>query len=143
MRPHFCSSMVGTQARNQRNTPIKLISMALAHSSASIVAICPTGPTTPALLIKIVMGPRACVTAVYARVIAAPSDKSHVTAMLRLPLAWTSLATCSISALVLAITATSHPSLASSSAIARPIPRPPPVTSATFPCNSFIIQSFR
>src|SRR5579884_1317331 len=60
------------------------------------------------------------------------------TAKARLPSARISAATDSSCACVRAATATSAPARAS--AIARPIPRPPPVTSARFPANTWSIS---
>ena len=85
----------------------------------------------PALLTRIPTGPSAPATCRTASSTSARSPTSQVTASAFRPRTRISAATASSSAPVRALTATCAPSRARASAIARPMPRPPPVTSAT------------
>ena len=125
------SIMPGTTAWQRRNAPRTITSMHSNQASASTSQSRPAGPGVPALFTRIVMGPsRRAVSSTAARIPAASLTSSGI-AIARPPALAISAAVSSISCCVRANTPTEAPSAARASAMARPIPRPPPVTIAT------------
>src|SRR5919197_2496466 len=89
----------------------------------------------PALLTQMSKPPNSPLVRATRSSIAAGSERSAATASVRRPRASTSEAVRSRSSLPRAATATSAPASANASAIWRPIPLLPPVTTATWPSN--------
>ena len=114
-----------------RNAPVRLVSITRRHSSIASSAIGSTA-STPALLTSTEIGPNAS----SAKLTAACHEPSSVTssAAKRAP-SPSSSATAAPSASSTSPTTTRAPSAASARACASPIPRAPPVTSATLPSS--------
>src|SRR3954468_7793028 len=90
----------------------------------------------PALLNRMLIGPKPAATASAKALAAAMSATSTERCMARRPSAWISAAVASACAASFrGQKAMSAPSCANSNAVARPIPRDPPVTKAIWPCN--------
>jgi len=115
-----------------RTGPVRLTSR-IASQSASASEWTGAWRLIPALFTRMPIGPSAAATSAATRGKAARSPMSSGTKIDFRPSAATSAATSSISGIVRAATATSAPARPSASAIALPIPRPLPVTSATRP----------
>src|SRR5262245_52737852 len=92
----------------------------------------------PALLIRMSMRPNSPRVRSTIRARSARTVTSVGTAAERRPSAFTSPTVRSAPALSSSATTTSAPSFASSRAVARPMPRPPPVTIATCPLSSMV-----
>src|SRR6516165_3069630 len=97
---------------------------------------------TPALLTRMSSRPSSCTVCSTAATTAPGSALSAWMTSTRAPSASICLATaCALSAAVTYVNATAAPSRASCWAIAAPIPRLPPVTSATLPASSLMSGS--
>ena len=131
IRPRSCPSITGSTAWQHKKLPIKLTCTVRTHSDTSLACTGPTGPAIPALLTRISMvWKRARVWST----IALTSDSSVTstrTTSVSAPAFSTIRAVSSSSALVRAARANFAPSAAKASAMARPMPRPAPVISAT------------
>src|SRR5215469_14338578 len=120
-------------ARVRRTGPVRLTATARAQSSGPAVAMGPAGSTVAALFTRMSMAPSS------ARTLAAISDGAPGAPMsasicwARTPTARTWEAVWTSCDAVRATHATSAPSRASATAVARPMPRPAPVTIATLP----------
>src|SRR6266542_861245 len=130
MRPRPRSSMPGITARQQRQTPSTFTSKVRHHSRASISHAASSCGAIPAFAHRRSTGPSTPSTCATIAATASASETSATTASPS-----TSRATASTSSRVRALTATRAPALASSRAMLAPIPRPPPVTSATCPSS--------
>src|SRR5437764_4711285 len=120
--PPPCSSIRGTAWRQHRKTPRTLTSKTRHHADGSSSRNDAVGPATPALLTRRSTPP----SSANHRSTSSSRETSPTSA--RPPISRATDSTCS---LVRAVTATSIPAAASSRATFAPIPRPPPVTSAT------------
>src|SRR6266849_6917113 len=99
----------------------------------------PMGPCIPALFTRMLMRPHSASAQSITRATSSGRRTSATRAIPRRPLWRTAAAVASTSARVRENVSTSAPSCASPSAIVRPIPRPPPVTTAVLP-SSFIVE---
>src|SRR5438132_602209 len=133
MRPYFCLSIGRSAALLARKAAFRLVWMTRSQS-ASLIRITSVSRVKPALLTSTSRRPQRFTTASTAMPGAALSVKSACTAIVSWP-AWESTSTrVSASALrLLYVMATVAPASPNSSALARPIPRLPPVTSTTWP----------
>jgi len=122
-RPQPSSRIPGSARRAQRNAPVRFTSIVFCHE-ASDVASSSSTMKMPAFRTSTSTGPSSLSTCEKPRSTAASSETSIATAVPP------SKGTASRSA-----AATRAPCAASVSAIARPIPRPAPVTSATRPSS--------
>src|SRR5438270_5293325 len=134
-RPHFASSMIGTTARMQKKAPVALTRSIASHMS-SVVSDSLALPAMPALLTRISGSPRSFLTRMSMASTWLCSATSHRPAAARRPMARRAPAVSSSTSAFRPETATSAPACASETAMARPIPRPPPVMSATRPVSS-------
>src|SRR6516164_2745221 len=128
------SSMCGRNARMPRTTPSKL--MANDHSQ-SATEICSSAPrsTTPALFIAISTCPISRSAVAPRRSTSASLDTSQCTARARLPNAAMAARVSSSRRSLTSAMTRSAPCRAMASAVPRPIPLAPPVTTATFPAS--------
>src|SRR6266436_2959104 len=138
MSPPPCRIIDWTTARETRNTLFRFVFRTRSHSSSLFSCAGPKSPM-PALLTRIPIGPSFVSVAETnfptssARVTSAVCQKTLL------------VSPCSASAVARSFSlsrpqmATSAPSSASFIAIARPIPRLPPVTSATLPISSPLV----
>src|SRR5713101_3727654 len=99
----------------------------------------PMGPCIPALFTRMSMRPHSVRAQSITRATSSGRRTSATRAIPRRPHWRTAAAVASTSARVRENVSTSAPSCASPSAIVRPIPRPPPVTTAVLP-SSFIVE---
>ncbi len=109
--------------------------------SKSSTEVCATGPqwVIPALLTRMSSLPNSPIAASATAAGAAGSARSARSMSTRRPSPRTCPATCSASSWpVRYVKPTSAPSAASRRTISAPIPRLPPVTSATFPASRFV-----
>src|SRR5579859_4016682 len=133
IRPRPRPTIPGSTARQHRYAPSTLTSNTRHQSagSSSQIGSASDEPVMPALLTSTSMGPSSRSTRATMR----PTESSSATsASTATPP--TSFATPSICSRDRAATATFIPAAASSIATLSPIPRPPPVTSATCPASS-------
>ena len=105
--------------------------IAAAHSAGSTVTDAASGQTTPALLTRTSISPNSSSVARTAWAMSSGSPTSALVTSARPPRSRTPFATSSSSPRERARSATRAPSAASPSTIARPMPRPAPVTIAT------------
>src|SRR5207302_8860933 len=144
-RPHFASIIIGTSARMQEKAPVALTRSIASHMS-SVVSDNLALPAMPALFTRISGLPRAFATCAIMPSTWLRSPTSQTIAAARGPIARMALTVSSSTSADRPLTATSAPAWASESAMARPIPRPPPVISATRPvssANSRLAQDLR
>ncbi len=134
--PLPCAIIPGSTARIAISGPMTFTSIARRHSSTSISHVGPTGPKAPALFTRMSIRPNAPRAASTTWRIESSSVTSAAIASARPPRSWTSAAVSSTSADVRAVTTTEAPASLNASAIARPIPRPPPVTIAIRPSSA-------
>src|SRR5712692_2814540 len=99
----------------------------------------PMGPCIPALFTRMSIRPQLATAQSITRATSSGRRTSATRAIPRRPHWRTAVAVASTSARVRENVSTSAPSCASPSAIVRPIPRPPPVTTAVLP-SSFIVE---
>ena len=138
MRPLRAFIMPRMTALEARNTEVRLVS-SIACQSSSFMRISNWSRVMPALLTRIEIAPNSLPMASMSASIALPS----VTFSTRPPPPWAasrSPIACAPAAVV-AVPITFAPSAASSSAIAAPMPRLAPVTSATSPSSNLPIVS--
>jgi len=141
LRPQRRARILGSTAWIQAKAPVRLMASAAAHAWTSISAVGPNGATTPALLMSPSTGPRPRSTCATATRTAAGSPTSQVTPLLACPTSRRRAATCAISSVERASTATLAPAVARAAAAAAPMPRPAPVTSATRPRTVYPLGS--
>src|SRR5688572_30262403 len=132
MTPPPCRTMSGTAARVHRNTPFTFTRY---RRSNSVSAVCSMLPTcaTPALLIRRSMRLLRAAIASNVELTAAPSDTSHADPSAVPPERTISAAVSFAASPSRSSTTTCAPWRPKSVEIARPMPDPPPVTTATFP----------
>lgn len=126
-RPHPASTIAGTSARHSTNGAVTFTAIVDAHAS-SVVRESGALGATPALLISTSTRPTRAATSASAASIEARSARSHAIATPSAPPI--DAATSSSSLRVRPVTTTRYPARPSALAMARPMPRPPPVTSA-------------
>ena len=131
-----CSIRPGSAARHIRNVPVRLTAMIWSHPLRDCSGVW-ANPPMPATLHRLVMWPsssRACETAPAT---ASSAVTSHSSAMARPPASVASrlisAATASTASAARSRQATAAPSAARRRAVARPMPDPAPVTTATRP----------
>ncbi len=136
--PQRRATMPGTNACAQRNGPVAFTAKSRFHSSSPTRA---SGAelAMPALDTRMSTVPKRAPAAACRRAIESASETSQGTASALAPVWRISSATASISSALRAATITRAPASASSRAVAAPMPRPPPVTSATLPSRSICI----
>jgi hypothetical protein len=108
--PHPRSTICGTNARQVLNVPVTLTAKVLAHSASSTSTSGLLGPTMPALLTRMSIGPTSATTEAIA-------DESDTSTVMSAPSAMSSVNT-------------RMPSVTRRCAAARPSPLAPPVMSA-------------
>ncbi len=128
--PHFRNS--GSTARDTRNGPFTFTVITRSHSSSLIPSTVDTC-SVPALFTSTFSRPNRSTVPLTARSMSRALVTSHSIANPAPPCFWTSLITSRSFSNRRPATATLAPSRANASAIARPIPVPPPVISATLP----------
>jgi hypothetical protein len=132
------ATMCFAAVRSVKNAPSRFTLMTRRHSSVviSMKEFTPRRPATPAFTKQESTRPCAASVSANARSTAVSSDTSHRSAVARPPsFCRRSSAARFLSSLVPQM-ATAAPDCASASAIPRPIPLLPPVTSATLPVRS-------
>ena len=134
MQPEFCCSMMSTTALVQLYTPFRLTSMTRSNCS-SVILLKRASCTMPALLISVSMRCHANITPSTMRAILALSVTSTWNPSASPPLLRTSASVSATEVILMSHTATLAPSLANFTAVARPMPCPPPVMMATLPGN--------
>src|SRR5216683_1586766 len=128
--PHFRNS--GSTARDTRNGPFTFTVITRSHSSSLIPSTVDTC-SIPALFTSTFSRPNRSTVPFTARSTSRTRVTSHSIANPAPPVFCTSLITSRSFSNRLPATATLAPSRANASAIARPIPVPPPVINATLP----------
>src|SRR5438128_1538057 len=132
MRPYFCLSIGRSAALLARKAAFRLV-CSTTSQSASLIRITKVSRVSPALLTRMSSRPNSFTAASTATPGAPESAKSACIAMAWPPARETSSTKLSASALRLRyVIATFTPAAANSVAAARPMPRLPPVTSATW-----------
>ena len=134
--------MPGKTARVQYSGPRRLTSRVCHQLSGSVAASGPTGPNRPTLLTSRSTGPIASSAAATMLSTCWRSVTSHRMASACPPRPSISPATPVTSSSERAQTATAAPASPRARAMARPIPRPAPVTSATCPSRRTAGRSF-
>src|SRR5213592_3631184 len=141
--PPFCRIMSFVAARVMRNAPRRLTSMTWSQSSSFMRTRRPSR-MTPALLTRMSTRPNRCLAASTRRSASSRLAASAATPRTAPPCASSSFAERWSRSASRPETTTAAPSSASNAAIARPMPRPPPVTIATRPSRApFVIGSPR
>src|SRR6266542_4474796 len=144
MRPYPWARIGGIAARVNRNDAARSHSMT-SSQAASVSFHTTPSRLTPALFTRMSSRPKRSRTAATARAGASRSVPSALIASAQRPVA--SIAATAFAAASLSprnVNATCAPCVARATQIARPIPRDPPVTSATTPArSSAIIRSMR
>src|SRR5438552_3958227 len=130
--PLFCRIMSFVAARVMRNAPRRLTSMTRSQSSSFMRTRRPSR-MTPALLTRMSTRPNRCLAASTNRSASSRITASATTPRTAPPRASSSLAERWSRAASRPETTTAAPASASNVAIARPMPRLPPVTIATWP----------
>src|SRR6266508_5012746 len=131
MRPSPAAAIEGNAARVQRKTPVRLTRSISSHSASSVAsnfALC----ATPALLTRIARSRWRAMILSNAASIAVASPTSAVCQSQAVPI---SRAVCARRCASRPISVTVAPTATSRAAIARPMPRPPPVTTAWRPAR--------
>ena len=129
MRPLRCLANVRKNAFVKRNAPFRFVSSTVSQS-ASLMRISRPSRVTPALFTRMSTLPQSARIFSAAAFTSAESDTSTASAHALRPSARISAATFSEFSTVRETTTTSAPSAANFNAMARPIPRPAPVTTA-------------
>ena len=129
MRPERCLTNARVKAFVNKNAPLRFVS-STASQSASLMRISNPSRVTPALLTRMSTRPVSPRIFSAAAATAAASATSTACAQAFLPTARTSSATFRAFSAVRETQATSAPSAANFKAMARPMPRPAPVTTA-------------
>src|SRR5213078_3190799 len=141
--PLFCRIISFVAARVRRNAPRRLTSMTWSQSSSFMRTRRPSR-MTPALLTRMSTRPNRCLAASTNRSASSRITASATTPRTAPPCASSSFAERWSRSASRPETTTAAPSSASNAAIARPMPRPPPVTIATRPSRApFVIGSPR
>src|ERR1700737_1727690 len=137
--PPPCSRIRGAAALEHRNGPVRFTAM-IRLQSASLVSSTGANTATPALLTRASSRPNRSITAAIAAATAAASETSQVIASVLFGSfsAATALACSSPS---MSSSATRHPSARKRLAVASPIPRAAPVTSATLAAEEVMTRS--
>jgi len=137
IRPERCLTNERVKPLVNRNAPLRLVLMTESQS-ASLMRIRRPSRVTPALLMRMSTLPQSARIFSAAALTAAASDTSTAMAQALRPSARTSPATFSEFSAVRDTQTTSAPSLANFKAIARPMPRPAPVTTAIWFSSCFM-----
>ncbi len=131
-----CSSMPGSTARHMRKVPVRLTAMILSQPLRDWSGVW-ANPPMPAMLHRLVIGPSSSSARATTPATAFSSVTSQRSAMARPPApaasSLISAATVSMASAATSRQATAPPSAARRRAVARPMPEPAPVTSATRP----------
>src|SRR6267142_5911136 len=140
MRPQRCSFMCGMTARAQRSAPTYLTLKSCSRSSSTTVSMGPVAVAEPPggepLLTRMCTPPSCAAACATIPSTCARLVTSATTGMMRRPVATLiSCAAASSGPFVRAAMATFTPSRASSSAMALPMPRLPPVSIAFLPAS--------
>ncbi len=134
--PHPASIMSGTTAWRQWNVPVRLTAIIRSQASA-LISRKSSNPSMPALVTMIPTGPNAVRTSSSVASMAARSLTSTAAPSALPPSAATSSATAPAASPLMSSTATLFPGRARWWQMARPMPEPPPVTTATrLTCDS-------
>src|SRR6266487_892496 len=128
--PPRCA-IAGMTALAARNVPVRLMPMTRFHASGS-VSVAEPNDSTPAAVIRMSMPPNSAAARPAMASTCAGADTSIAIAAARPPAAEISPATASAWPAAMSATRTQAPSPANRIAAARPMPEPPPVTTATF-----------
>src|SRR5713101_5427597 len=131
--------MCGKTLLQHKNVPTRYVSIVSAQGAMSLSCSFPMGPCIPALFTRTSMRPHSVRAQSITRATSPGRRTSATRAIPRRPHWRTAAAVASTSARVRENVSTSAPSCASPSAIVRPIPRPPPVTTTVLP-SSFITE---
>ncbi len=134
MMPDFCAIMCLAAAWLTRNAPLRPMFTVVSHAASGSASSFP-GTIFIALFTTMSMRPRSMMIVSTSRWMSADLATSATTGRLLLPSAAASLAVASAVAGSTSFTTTWAPSRAYASTISRPMPRPPPVTSATLSFN--------
>src|SRR5579884_687725 len=136
MLPERCSIIAGKKARQQRKAPVRLLSRVSCHSAREISQSGAVGPMVPLLFTRISTRPNVCkVCSASWRTLSSWRISVGTARALR-PSASIIARVSSKASWVREASTRCAPSLAKASAIACPMPRPPPVTTAILSCNS-------
>src|ERR1051325_8707530 len=126
--------MCGSTARQQWKTPVRFVSMTSCHCSTDISATGVKTPT-PALLIRMSMPPKRSAAALKAR---STSSYLRTSACCDMPSAPSSLIACDRWCALVPVMTTFASVVTRARAMARPMPRDPPVTTAVLPMSDDI-----
>src|SRR6185503_6617621 len=137
MRPLLRAIMCGIACLAQRNAPVTFTASVRSQSARSMSTTRSVGPPTPALLTRMSSPPSSASVAATTDFTAASSATSASAVATRPPALRISAAVASSVSRRVAASITAAPSETKRSAIARPMPRPPPVMSATLPLSRF------
>src|SRR5215471_2895891 len=128
----------GEAARLRRKEPVRLTASTRSHAARLVSRIVPPGSCGAAPLTRISSLPKASCAAVVTVVVSASTETSQRRAIARPPAVLTRRAVSSTKATSISQEPTAAPASAKASEIARPIPPPAPLTSATFPVSIVI-----
>src|SRR3984893_11675455 len=135
-----CSFIHALHARWHSNSgPTRLTSSTLATARGSVSIIGPKAGFVPALLTRMSRRPRRSTQWPMDASIASGSPAEPAYTVASAPIVRSAASVSSSSCCLRASTQTDAPAAAYASAIARPIPRVPPVTSATFPSRRKVL----
>src|SRR5262245_53736935 len=124
--------MTASPARDIRKVPFTLTAMIASHVASSVSITVPEEPM-PALLTRMSRVPKAATVSFTTRRQSPSRETSAACARARAPASAMLLATSCAASSERSTSATDAPSRPKASAVARPIPEPAPVTSATLP----------
>jgi len=127
----FVALICSTKAVVTLKVPSRFTSSVARHLSRASASDRPPRSRMPALLTRIDVLPCQASTSAASRSQAVASRTSRVTACAVPPAFWIAAALCCAKAASTSVTTTMAPAFASPSAIAAPLPRPAPVTTAT------------
>ena len=139
MSPEPRRIMEGATARERRKTLLRLVSSTRSQSASVFSWAGPNRPM-PALLTRMVMGPSAASVLAIRSVMSAPFVTSAIWVCTGRPILASPRPDSSSAARSRPQIETAAPSMASRYAMARPMPRLPPVTSATPPLSGFLTR---
>src|SRR5262245_15590009 len=142
MEPPPARRMAGMAARVPRNTPLAFTSITWFHS-LTVVSSMRLPPPTPALLTRMSSLPKRSIVRDTARSQSPSSVTSSRTKRASPPCALISAATACPSASRMSPMTTRAPSRANSRASLAPMPRAPPLMSATFPASLMVTSLSR
>src|SRR5215471_11587035 len=135
IRPLPAGIMWASASCVRTNAPPRFTSIARHHSAAWACHNGPTGPPMPALLTRMSTVPSLRRSSVTAAVVALWSVTSATAAAAMPPARWISPTVAASSSPDRAISPTAAPAPASRAPSSLPMPRPPPLTSATIPSS--------